>query len=119
MSNLMNIQAAVGKLRRTGDFRRAVLEGPPEAALRGPLLASANYPDVLVARACSNGENLELVLYPGAANGVQRLGVERLRPGASYQARGASSARFTADAEGKAMLDVALAGRTALEIVPA
>ena len=119
MSNLMNIQACVGKLRRTGDFRRAVLEGAPETALRGPLLAHAKYPDVLVARATSNGENLELVLHPGAAAGMQRLGVERLRPGASYQVRGASSSRFVADAEGRAELDVALAGRTALEIAPA
>jgi hypothetical protein len=119
MSNLMNIQAVVGKLRRTGDFRRAVLEGPPDAALRGPLLARAGYPEVLVARACSNGENLELVLYPGAAPGVQRLGFERLRPGASYQVRGASSARLIADSDGKSELDVVLHGRTALEVAPA
>jgi hypothetical protein len=119
MSNLTNIVAVAGKLRRTGDFRRAVTEGPPESALRGPLLADAKYPDVLVARAFSRGENLELVLYPGAAPGLQRLGLARLRPGATYQGRGASSERFVAEADGTAKIDVALDGRTALEIAPA
>ena len=117
MSNLSNIQAVSGKLRRTGDFRRAVTEGPAESALRGPLLADAKYPEVLVARAFSRGENLDLVLYPGAAPGVQRLGFERLAPGATYQVRTAPSVRFTADANGAAHVDVALHGRTALEIV--
>jgi hypothetical protein len=119
MSNLSNIQAVVGKLRRTGDFRRAVTEGPAPAALRGPLLAEAKYPDVLVARAFSDGENLALVLYPGGAPGSQSLELARLVPGASYQVRGASSQRFVADARGEAKLDVALNGRTELEIVRA
>jgi hypothetical protein len=119
MSNLSNIQAVAGKLRRAGDFRRAVTEGPASTALRGPLLADAKYPDVLVARAVSDGENLELVLHPGAAAGVQRLGIERLKPGATYQVRGAASSRFSADADGAAQIDVALHGRTALEIAPA
>jgi hypothetical protein len=83
------------------------------------VLAEAKYPDVLVARAFSRGENLELVLHPGAAPGMQRLGFARLVPGATYQARGASSARFVADATGAASLEVALAGRTPLEIARA
>lgn len=74
---------------------------------------------MLVARAFSRGENLELALYPGSAPGVQRLGLARLRAGASYRVRGAHAGRFVADASGEAKLDVTLAGRTALEIVPA
>jgi hypothetical protein len=119
MSNLSNIQAVAGALRRAGDFRRAVTEGPPESALRGPLLAEAKYPEVLVARAWSDGERLQLVLHPGSAPGVQRLGLARLRPGGAYQVRGAVSQRLVADAEGAAAIDVALMGRTALEIAPA
>jgi hypothetical protein len=116
MSNLSNIQAVAGTLRRSGDFRRAVTEGPAESALRGPLLAEACYPDVLVARAVSRGDDLELVLHPGGAPGPQRLGFERLKPGASYRARGAGETRLVADASGRAHLDVALVGRTALKI---
>ncbi len=119
MSNLSNVQAVTGKIRRAGDFQRAVTEGPADSALRGPLLAEAKYPEVLVARANSNGENLELVLHPGAAHGLQRLGLSRLAPGASYQVRGDANARFAADASGTAQLEVALRGRTALEIVRA
>jgi hypothetical protein len=119
MSNLSNIQAVSGKLRRAGDFQRAVTEGPAESALRGPVLGEAKYPDVLVARAFSDGDNLELVLHPGAAPGVQRLGIERLKPNASYRVLGANEQRLVADANGAAWLDVALQGRTALELVPA
>jgi len=119
MSNLSNIQAVAAKLRRAGDFRRAVCEGPPAAALRGPVLADAKYPDVLVARATSDGATLSLVLVPGAGAGPQRLGLARLRPGATYQVRGAGGERIVADAKGTATLDVVLGGRTVLEITPA
>jgi hypothetical protein len=119
MSNLSNIQAVAGTLRRSGDFRRAVTEGPAESALRGPLLTEVRYPEVLVARAFSRGDDLELVLHPGGTPGPQRLGLERLKPGASYRVRGAGETRFVADASGRARFDVPLVGRTALEIAPA
>lgn len=93
--------------------------GPPASALREPLLADARYPDVLVARAFSRGDNLELVLYPGGAPGVRRLGLERLKPGRADRVRGAGERRLVADANRTARLDVPLSGRTALEIAPA
>jgi Linalool dehydratase/isomerase len=115
MSNLMNISAARGHFHRRDDFRAAVAEGPT-ADLTGPCLAEARYPEVLVARAYSSGEDLDLVLYNGGAPGPQPLGLARLKPGRDYVSN--TGLAFTADAEGKAKLDVPLSGRTALRITP-
>jgi hypothetical protein len=119
MSNLSNLSAVLGQIRRRGYFRRAVTEGPPDSVFRGPLLCDAKYPDVLVARAFSHGDDLELVLHPGAERGTHTIGVERLRPNAKYRTRGAQELAFAADARGTASLDVDLHGRTPLHIVPA
>ncbi len=107
------------RIHRRDDFRRTIAEGPPEASLRGPLLTDAKYPDVLVARAFSNGDNLDLVLYPGAQPGQQIIRVERLRPGANYAMRNGSEHAFTADNNGAASLSVELRGRTPIHILPA
>jgi hypothetical protein len=114
-SNLANVNAAMGRLMRTGDFRRAFVEGPSEKTLAGPVLAEARYPDVLVARAYSDGTDLSLVLH---GTGRQTLGLDRLRPGATYAVEGGPGGTLVADANGKARIDVDLAGRTALRIAP-
>lgn len=119
MSNLVNDTAVIGRVRRRGDFQAAVTQGPPASAMRGPLLGEAAYPDVLVARAFSTGEDLDLVLYNGAAAGPQTLGLERLTPNRAYAVRGAVETDFTAGPDGTASLTVTLDGRTALHIVPA
>jgi hypothetical protein len=117
-SNLSNIMAARARIHRRDDFRKAVTQGPPETALRGPVLAGANYPDVLVARAFSNGEDLELVLYPGASSGAHNIRLERLRPGANYVMRNGAEHRFTADNSGAADLQIDLRERTRAHIAP-
>jgi hypothetical protein len=117
-SNLANVCAITGRFRRTGDFRSAVLDGPPPEVFRGPLITHAPYPDVLVARAKSDGEKLDVLLYPGAEPGVYPITIERLRPNREYQVREYAKQRFTADAEGKAILEIPIAGRTPFEIVP-
>lgn len=118
-SNLSNIMAARARIHRRDDFRIAVRQGPPESALRGPILSAAKYPDVLVARAFSNGEDLDLVLYPGANTGVQKLRLERLRPAAKYVMRNGAEHSFAADSNGAADLVIELRERTRLHIVPA
>jgi hypothetical protein len=118
MSNLSNITAARARIHRRDDYRNTIMQGPPASALRGPIVAGAKYPDVLVARAFSDGDDLELVLYPGAADGVQDIRVERLRPGARYQMRNGTEHSFTADQGGAASLSVELHGRTPVHIVP-
>ncbi|MEX2480052.1 MAG: hypothetical protein WD928_04240 [Gammaproteobacteria bacterium] len=120
-SCLANVWAVEARLLGTGDFRNTFVQGPPEAVRRGPVLAAADYPQVLVAKAYSQGEDLELVLYPGAGAGRQTLVLERLRPGARYSVRGAGggASALQADADGCARLEIDLDGRTALHIVPA
>jgi len=118
MSNLSNISAVMGRIRRRGDYRRTVMEKVSEAALNGPVLTDVAYPDVLVARAWSNGDDLELVLHPGAAAGTQTLTVARLKPEATYIVTGAREAIGHADASGRMMLTVDLNGRTAVTVRP-
>lgn len=117
-SCLANVWAVEARLLGTGDFRNTFVSAPPDSVNRGPVLADAAYPEVLVAKAFSHGEDLELVLYPGAGNGRRALGLDRLRPGARYQVRGAAVPEILADMSGCARFEVELAGRTALHIVP-
>jgi hypothetical protein len=116
-SNLINAQAALGAIMRTGDFRRSTVEGPQKAGRTGPILASATYPDVLVAHAASDGANLSLVLYPGKGNGSQTITLARLNPGARYRIEETAS-EFTAAADGTTMVAVSLHGRTTLTCGP-
>ncbi|HUY27699.1 MAG TPA: hypothetical protein VMV27_09800 [Candidatus Binataceae bacterium] len=118
-SNLSNAMAMRARIHRRGDFRATIAQGPPEGSLRGPLLADAKYPEVLVARAFSSGDDLDLVLYPGSQPGPQEIRVERLRPGSRYVMRSAPEHAFAADNHGAASLSVELRGRTPIHIVPA
>ncbi|WP_342244603.1 linalool dehydratase/isomerase domain-containing protein [Pseudomonas sp. OTU5201] len=118
-SNLAQATAFLGRLMQRDGYRQSLMVGPPPEALRGPLLTDASFPDVLVAKARSHrGDDLELVLYPGKAPGVQRVTIERLRPHGSYTVTGSTLAHFTADEQGKAEIDVQLNGRTSVVITP-
>ena len=117
-SNLTNANAVMAQLMSTGDFRRSFVEGPEASALEGPVLTEVRYPDVLVARARSTGEDLDLVLHPGAGVGVQTLTIERLVPGRTYAVTGAMASRASADAMGRLRLDVDLNGRTSVRLAP-
>ncbi|WP_439814548.1 hypothetical protein [Zavarzinia sp. CC-PAN008] len=117
-SNLANVVAAEARLMRTGDFRRVFVEGPPAHVFNGPLLTGVAYPDVLVARAWSDGADLDLVLRPGRGDGPQLLHFERLKPGLAYDLTGDATGTVIADAQGKAQATVTLKGRTALRLVP-
>jgi hypothetical protein len=116
-SNLANVWGVEGQLMRTGDFRSSFVVGPPASVFEGPILTDARYPDVLVAKAFSRGDDLDLVLYPGAGSGPQKIGIERLKPGATYELRAAQqTTRFQADDRGAASLVVELSGRTPLQV---
>ncbi|OOG40025.1 hypothetical protein B0B52_15105 [Polaromonas sp. A23] len=88
---------------------------------KGPRLENLSYPDVLVAAAHSDDASgsLQAVLYGGAGDGVQSLGVSGLRPLAAYRVTGASLTQVLADDMGQVRLQVPLAGRTCLTLEPA
>ncbi len=95
-----------------------VASGPPREWREGPLLDRVAYPDVLVARACSDGRALEAVLYPGAEAGRHTVGLSQLRPGGRYRSEGAASHEIVADAVGRADVAIDLADRSELRIRP-
>lgn len=90
---------------------------PPEWKA-GPVLAQAAYPDVLVARAVTDGRALDLVLRPGNDGERTVLGVERLAPGHDYVVAGGVDETVTADDEGRALVTVDLDGRREVLLRP-
>ena len=118
-SNIANANVAMGRIMKTGDFRRSFVDGPTDETKNGPLLSEASYPEVLVARAYSHGEDLELVLHPGNGSVEAELGFSRLKPGTTYRVAGAGADTLQADDKGEAKLTVSLSGRTALTLTPA
>ncbi|MFM9625900.1 hypothetical protein ACKI14_49965, partial [Streptomyces turgidiscabies] len=64
-SNILNATAILGLLMDTGDFRRSFTTGPGAQTLAGPMIETLDYPAVLVARAWSDGRNLDAVFVPG------------------------------------------------------
>lgn len=113
-----NANLACARFAQKDDFYHMLHKGPGEGALRGPLLVECRYPEVLVARAMSDGDDLDLVLYNGAQPEKQTLGFERLQPGRKYEVKGTADS-FRSDEQGHAWLDVHLNGRTQVHIVPA
>ncbi|KAF5013174.1 hypothetical protein FDECE_803 [Fusarium decemcellulare] len=104
----------MARLSRHLDLANATVKGPDPVAMSGPLLASAPFPDVLVAKAWSeDGKKLDLVLYPGNKPGNFSLDFERLQPGQTYSI---GKGTMTADHTGKATAVVRVDGRTQLLI---
>jgi hypothetical protein len=85
--------------------------------LKGPILSEASYPEVLVAKAISTGNDLQLVLYPGKEAGPQCITVERLVPRREYLVKGINERTFTSDAAGRLTIIENLEGRTSIHVV--
>ncbi len=117
-SGLANLYATLGRFGRSAGLRDLVAHGVPDAWQTGPRLAECAYPDVLGARAVTDGAALDLVLRPGAGPVRTVLAVDRLRPGAEYAVTGGTESSTTADSEGRAMVGVELADRLAVRLAP-
>ncbi|HEY3188529.1 MAG TPA: hypothetical protein VGJ70_13705, partial [Solirubrobacteraceae bacterium] len=98
--------------------RQRVARGTPQAWQIGPILDECSYPEVLVARAVSDGQDLQLVLRPGAGAGRQSITIADLLPEQTYDVRGASGDELVAGPDGRATLDVDLRDRVELTISP-
>jgi Linalool dehydratase/isomerase len=92
--------------------------GIPDTWAQGPILDVADYPQVLVARAVTDGAALDLVLRPGDGGGRRRLGFARLRPGITYAVHGGVEHWVVASADGTASAHVDLYGRRELHLTP-
>lgn len=118
LSTQGNLYELMARFGRPSGLRDLLGAGLPEAWRTGPRLADAAYPDVLVARAETDGAALECVLHPGAEPGRTAVVLDRLRPRATYRLDGAVDAEVVADDEGRAVVEVDLAGRTELRVSP-
>lgn len=106
---------AFTRISKKGYWQDVVLRGMPETAFTGPVLAECEYPKIIPAKATSNGDNLELVLYNGAEPGEQRIKLERLKPNTDYSVNNGER-KFTSDSEGQAEMYIYLDGRTEANI---
>lgn len=117
-SNFSNAMFAQAIICQKGDWTNTITKGPVKSALTGPILVGLTYPDVLVARAFSDGQDLDIVLRPGLKEqGKFNIGFERLVPNANYSIQ-QTNQQFVADQDGRATIEVELSGRTPLHIVP-
>jgi hypothetical protein len=117
-SPLTNLYAVLGRNGRRNGLRDLVAHELPTAWRAGPRLAQAAYPEVLVARAVTDGTALDLVLRPGEGPLRTTLAVDRLRPGTRYAVDGAGSGTVVADATGRALVEIDLGGRCEVRVRP-
>ncbi|KAM0384975.1 hypothetical protein ACHAQC_011840 [Fusarium culmorum] len=111
----MRSQLLRAKLMFHNGWKRMIEEPMPDLLKEGPILSNAKYPEVLVAKARTHdGDDLELVLYPGTEKKSVELGLSQLRVSTEYTVNGEN--RFKADADGKANITVTLDKRTPLWI---
>jgi hypothetical protein len=108
----------MGKVATTNCQHDLANIGSDDRWINGPLLTKATYPKVQVAKAVSDGTNLELVLYPENEPDIQKIELSQLEPETAYDITGCeqNEQTFSADANGNAKLSIKLDGRTALEI---
>jgi hypothetical protein len=100
------------------DGLRMMLERPSSSTPSGPHLSAAPYPDIMIARAISTGQQLELVLYPADHPQRATITIAGLNAGRHYRAGFGTEQFLKADQAGIANLTIQLSGRTELTITP-
>jgi hypothetical protein len=114
LSNFANFVLALGVLGERDAFRTLVTGGRPTM---GPMLAGVNYPQVLIARAVTDGRDLELTICPDGSSSDTRLLFADLVPHRTYELKGAG-VPVVADAAGEAAVELLLHERTDLHLLP-
>lgn len=115
---MTNAHHVLARFARPDGLRDLIRGEVPQQWRTGPILSDAAYPDVLVAKAVTDGTSLDLVLRPGDGPRRVRLGLRRLIPERSYQVTGAIEAAVIADAGGTAVIEVDLGGRHVVRVSP-
>jgi hypothetical protein len=105
---------------RKGLWYDIVERGKPESWRTGPALADVPYPDVLVARAVTDGQALTFVLRPGGKKRATaaHLGLSRLVPDRRYTVTGAVEREVVGDATGRASIVVNVGDRLEVRVAP-
>jgi hypothetical protein len=106
------------RIGRENGLSDLVNDGLPSAWRDGPYIDDARYPDVLPAKAVSDGAALEAVLYPGGAAGRFEIGIAGLRPDTAYRLDGTVETRADADGSGRLRVQVDLDGRREMKLAP-
>ena len=106
------------RIGRANGLTDLVNEGPPDSWRSGPIIDELSYPDVLPARAVSDGRALHAVLHPGIGAGRFNIGLAQLIPGQTYRLDGCVESQITADAAGRAQIVVELDGRREIRVAP-
>lgn len=84
-----------------------------------PIINEVNYPDVLVAHASYQKGVLKAVFYNGTQASLQKIGLANLTPHASYFCEGTANKVVIADANGNAVIDIFIDGRTKIQVYAA
>lgn len=116
-STTANLTAAMARFGAPGAWYRMANVELPEIWRQGPRLAHAPYPDVLVARAVSDGQVLDLELVPGREPGRFSLGFSQLVPGRRYRCE-VDGQVLVAAADGTAEMQLSLVERLAVRLIP-
>ncbi|TDH48007.1 hypothetical protein E2F47_25525 [Mycobacterium eburneum] len=115
---VLGMGIAMGMFGRPDGFYDLIAKGRPAEWRHGPQLSHVPYPDVLVARAETDGTRLDAVLHPGDRPGAFDVDLAQLVPGRRYAVTGATRPSFVADAAGTARLTLPVSGRTEFAVSP-
>jgi hypothetical protein len=111
----------MARVVRTKGLHDLVTKGSDPKWLSGPILTKANYPMVQVAKAVSDGVNLELVLYPENEADTQEIEISQLQPNRNYAIKkvidGDVDQTVLTDENGQITIAVELNDRTELHII--
>ncbi|MGF6882179.1 hypothetical protein ABIA39_002778 [Nocardia sp. GAS34] len=113
-----NGMLGMGGLGRPFAFSDMMSAPRPRSWDLGPRIVEVPYPDVMVARAVTDGTGLDAVLRPGLQPGRFGLVLDGLQPGRTYVAHGAHEPSIRADDHGAARIVVDLHDRTVIELRP-